>query len=65
MKDIIWICPQCGYKVPDIGMKSAKYDFLCPGCKVQPFSKFVRTEHEVDEVTQRRRFDARKGGSKV
>ena len=33
-------CPNCGYIVSDVELKCAKFDYLCPRCRLKTLSSF-------------------------
>jgi hypothetical protein len=48
-KNIIWICPKCGYQMSDLEMNHVRFDYGCPRDNVS-FSEFnVRTMNPPDK----------------
>lgn len=52
-ESVIWICDHCGYLVTDTVMTYARFDYYCPRCKEQKFSRFQPTLLSKQTVDKR------------
>ena len=40
MIPVTWICPFCGFLIPDVVYSSARFNYYCPRCNQKKLSQF-------------------------